>query len=120
LLALLAYHIRDFMLVVNTQYTYTKSIRPYSYYPTQYFKSKWNNDLQGINYWGGYAVTQHLALSLDLSVKVSTRYSSQDYPYGANDAVFSPYTKTYGQYYTYTKPTTYLTCMLGICYMFNK
>jgi len=108
------------MLVVNTRYTYTKSIRPYSYYPTQYFKSKWNNDLLGINYWGGYAVIQHLALSIDLSVKASTRYSSQDYPYGANDAVFSPYTKTYGQYYTYTKPTTYLTCMLGICYMFNK
>lgn len=89
-------------------------------YPVGYIKTKWNDDLVGLNYWGRYAFNKQWALSLDVSYKISMRYTSQDYPYGGNDAVFTPYSTKRGEYYTYTKPTTYLTCMLGICYSFNK
>ncbi|MGN6569008.1 MAG: hypothetical protein ACTHJ0_13695 [Flavipsychrobacter sp.] len=89
-------------------------------YPVGYIKTKWNDDLIGLNYWGRYAFSKQWSLSLDVSYKISMRYTSQDYLYGGNDAVFTPYSTKRGELYTYNKPTTYLTCILGISYMFNK
>jgi len=101
------------------EYSMYQVPRP-QYYPIGYIKTKWNDDLAGLNYWGRYTFHKQWSLNLDVSYKISMRYTSQDYPYGGNDAVFTPYTTKSGEFYTYDKPTTYLTCMLGISYMFNK
>ncbi|MBS1688617.1 MAG: hypothetical protein JSS96_07825 [Bacteroidetes bacterium] len=121
---------KDKMLIsyIGLSYTRLHSADEYSmyqvpqspYYPVGYIKTKWNDDLMGLNYWGRYSINKQWALNLDVSYKISMRYTSQDYSYGSNDAVFTPFTTKRGEFYTYTKPTTYLTCMLGISYMFNK
>lgn len=94
------------------QYSFHQ-ISPVSQYsvPVSY---DWNDNLLGINFLSKYSLSQKLLLTLDLSIKSTTRYLNQK-NISDNGAGIYPYYRD-----PYTKPTTYLTCMLGISYMFNK
>lgn len=79
------------------------------YYSTKY---NWTDNLIGFNWLANCFLSRTVALTFNLSTKVSLDYQNQKL--SKDGATLSVYDEHYD------KPNLYYSCMLGISYMFNK